>query len=159
MHKKRNIKTNTYLQGLRPISNTIPRGLRGIMRKGGHNFSNVVDNWTKIVGKKISDSCYPLKINASKHIENGVLTLMVKHGKEIEIEYERMNIIDKINSFFGYKYLKAIKLNILNQINRDNKKLKTKKNLEKKFEINEIKNHDLKKNLQTLIKAYNEKTK
>ena len=52
MHKKKNIKTNTYLQGLRPISNTIPRGLRGILKKGGHNFSNVVDNWNTIVGKK-----------------------------------------------------------------------------------------------------------
>ena len=39
----------------------------------------------------------------------------------------------------------------------NNKKLITKKNLEKKFEINEIKDHELKKNLQTLVKAYNEK--
>ena len=157
MHKKKNIKTNTYLQGLRPISNTIPRGLRGILKKGGHNFSYIVDNWNTIVGKKISDNCYPIKINASKHIKNGVLTLMVKHGKETEIEYERMNIIDKINSFFGYKYIEAIKLNVMNHLNNNKKKFINKKNLEKKFEINEIKNHELKKNLQSLIKAYNEK--
>ena len=157
MHKKKNIKTNTYLQGLRPISNTIPRGLRGILKKGGHNFSYIVDNWNTIVGKKISDNCYPIEINASKHIENGVLTLMVKHGKETEIEYERMNIIDKINSFFGYKFIKAIKLNIIYHLNNNKEKFINKKNLEKKFEINEIKDHELKKNLQTLIKAYNEK--
>ena len=157
MHKKKNIKTTNYLQGLRPISSTIPRGLRGILKKGGHNFSNVVDNWTKIVGKKISDNCYPIKINASKHVENGVLTLMVKHGKELDVEYEKMNILDKINSFFGYKYLKSIKLNIMNHINKNNKKFIAKKNLEEKFEIENIKNHELKKNLQTLIKAYNEK--
>ena len=157
MHKKKNIRTNTYLQGLRPISNTIPRGLRGILKKGGHNFSYVVDNWNIIVGKKISDNCYPIKINASKHLENGVLTLMVKHGKETEIEYERMNIIDKINSFFGYKFIKAIKLNIIYHLNNNKEKFINKKNLEKKFEINEIKDHELKKNLQTLIKAYNEK--
>ena len=82
---------------------------------------------------------------------------MVKHGKETEIEYERMNIIDKINSFFGYKYIKAIKLNIINHLNNNKEKFINKKNLEKKFEINEIKDHELKKNLQTLIKAYNEK--
>ena len=157
MHKKKNIKSNTYLQGLRPISNIIPRGLRGIIKKGGYNFSSVVDNWTKIVGKRISDNCYPIKVNASKNIENGILTLMVKHGKELEIEYERMNIIDKINSFFGYKYLKTIKLNIINHMSNNDKKFITKKISETKFQINKIKNHDLKKNLQTLIKAYNEK--
>ena len=82
---------------------------------------------------------------------------MVKHGKETEIEYERMNIIDKINSFFGYKYIEAIKLNVMNHLNNNKKKFINKKNLEKKFVINEIKNHELKKNLQSLIKAYNEK--
>ena len=126
MHKKKNIKTNTYLQGLRPISNTIPRGLRGILKKGGHNFSNVVDNWNTIVGKKISDNCYPIKINASKHVENGVLTLMVKHGKETEIEYERMNIIDKINSIssFELEYFEIRDSKFLEKIDFRDKKQK-----------------------------------
>ena len=62
-----------------------------------------------------------------------------------------------LNSFFGYRYIKAIKLNIINHLNNNKEKFINKKNLEKKFEINEIKDHELKKNLQTLIKAYNEK--
>ena len=157
MHKKKNIKTNNYLQGLRPISSTLPRGLRGILKKRGHNFSSVVDNWTKIVGQKISKNCYPVKINDTRHIKNGVLTLMVKHGKELDIEYERMNIIDKINSFFGYKYLKSLKLNIINLKKNKNTKTLIKKNLEKNFDISNIRNDDLKRNLQILIEAYNEK--
>ena len=157
MHKKKNSKTNNYLQGLRPISSTLPRGLRGILKKRGYNFSSVVDNWTKIVGQKISNNCYPVKMNNLRHKENGVLTLMVKHGKELDIEYERMNIIDKINSFFGYKYLKSIKLNIINLKKKKNMRTVNKRNLDKNFEINSIINDDLKKNLQILIKAYNEK--
>ena len=63
----------------------------------------------------------------------------------------------KLILFFGYKFIKAIKLNIINHLNNNKAKFINKKNLEKKFEINEIKDHELKKNLQTLIKAYNEK--
>ena len=157
MHNKNNNKTQTYIQGLRPFSNSIPKTLKKHLRKGGYNYSNIVDNWTRMVSKKISDACYPIKVKMGKEMRNGTLILNVLHGKEIEVEYEKNEIKDKINSFFGYKYLKAIKLNIINQINKNNKKLITKKNLEKKFEINEIKNHELKKNLQTLVKAYNEK--
>ena len=74
MHKNNNIKTRSFLQGLRPFSSTIPRGLK-ILRKGGYNFSSIVDNWTKIIGKDISSKYYPLKIKNNKEFDNGVVFL------------------------------------------------------------------------------------
>ena len=31
-------------------------------------------------------------------------------GNELEIEYSKSEIIDKVNSFFGYKFLNSLKL-------------------------------------------------
>lgn len=159
MHKNNNIKTRSFLQGLRPFSSTIPRGLKKILRKGGYNFSSIVDNWTKIIGKDISSKCYPLKIKNNKEFDNGVVFLNVLHGKELEIEYEKKNIMDKINSFFGYEIIKNIKLKIV----RANKKMKDKKeilnnsNSKLKSKLKQVKDPELKKTLDKLIQAYEKK--
>ena len=60
MHSKNNNKSQTFIQGLRPFSSSIPKTLKKHLRKGGYNYSNIVDNWTKMVSKKIADACYPL---------------------------------------------------------------------------------------------------
>ena len=63
MHNKNNNnKTQTYIQGLRPFSSSIPQSLKKHIRKGGFNYSNIVDNWTNMVSKKISDACYPITV-------------------------------------------------------------------------------------------------
>ena len=40
--------------------------------------------------------------NGKRNEEMEHLVLNVIHGKEMEVEYEKKEIIDKINSFFGY---------------------------------------------------------
>ena len=76
MHNKNNNKTHTYIQGLRPFSSSIPKTLKKHLRKGGYNYSNIVDNWTKMVSKEISDNCYPLTVKMGKEsaiYDGGVL--------------------------------------------------------------------------------------
>ena len=94
MHNKNNNKTKTFIQGLRPFSSSIPKTLRKHLKKGGYNFSNIVDNWTKIVSEKISDACYPITVKMGKEMKDGVLVLNVIHGREIEIEYKKNEIMD-----------------------------------------------------------------
>ncbi len=159
MHKNNNIKTRSFLQGLRPFSSTIPRGLKKILRKGGYNFSSIVDNWTKIIGKDISSKCYPLKIKNNKEFDNGVVFLNVLHGKELEIEYEKKNIMDKINSFFGYEIIKIIKLKIVraNEKMKDKKEILNNSNSKLKSKLKQVKDPELKKTLDKLIQAYEKK--
>ena len=161
MHNKNNNKTQTYIQGLRPFSNSIPKTLKKHLRKGGYNYSNIVDNWTKMVNKKISDACYPITVRMGKDMKNGSLVLNVTHGKEMEIEYEKKNIIEKINSFFGYNCISNIILKI-----SQFKKIKQKRILPKikdidmiEKKIDKVNNKDLKSSLNNFLKAYNEKTK
>ena len=87
------------MQGLRPIANLIPKDLKRIIKKGGYNFNSLVDKWTVIVGKEISSCSYPIDLKIGRDLKNGTVFLNVQHGKEVDIEYNKKNIIDKINSF------------------------------------------------------------
>ena len=159
MHNKNNNKTQTYIQGLRPFSSSIPKTLKKHLRKGSYNYSNIIDNWTRIVSKKISDACYPVTVKMGKKFENGNLVLNVMHGKELDVEYEKNEIIDKINSFFGYNCISKVTLKIVqNKIIEKNKiftKIKDLDKIEKNLE--KVNNEQLKSSLNALLKAYNGK--
>jgi hypothetical protein len=161
MHSKNNNKTLTFIQGLKPFSSSIPKTLKKHLRKGGYNYSNIVDNWTKMVSKKISDACYPITVKMGKEMKDGTLVLNVIHGKEIEIEYEKKQIIDKINSFFGYNCISHVTLKIVQDKIKLNKKVFPKINELSKIEEKMIKvnNKDLKNSLNNFLKAYNERNK
>ena len=151
-----------YLQGLRPFSNSIPKTLKKYIRKGGYNYSNIVDNWTKMVSKKISDACYPTTVKMGKDMKDGNLILNVVHGKEMEVEYEKKEIIDKINSFFGYNCISHVTLKIVQEtLNKKNKKVFPKiKNFSRIDEkMKKISNNELKSSLNNFLKAFNERNK
>ena len=161
MHKKNNNKSISFIQGLRPFSSSIPKTLKKHLRKGGYNYSNIVDNWTRMVSKKISDACYPVTVKIGKEMRNGTLVLNVIHGKEVFVEYEKNEIIDKINSFFGYKLIKNLTLKIIqDKISDKNKILPKIRNLKKIEEkMDKVDNIQLKNSLNQFLKAYNERDK
>ena len=161
MHFKNNNKTQTFIQGLRPFSSSIPKTLKKHLRKGGYNYSNIVDNWTKMVSKKISDACYPITVKMGKEMREGTLILNVIHGKEMEIEYEKNEIIDKINSYFGYNCIGQVTLKIVqDKIGINGKVFPKIKNLSKIEEkMNKVKNEELKSSLNNFLKAFNERNK
>jgi hypothetical protein len=161
MHSKNNNKTLTFIQGLRPFSSSIPKTIRKHIRKGGYNYSNIVDNWTKMVSKKISGACYPTTVKMGKEMRDGTLILNVIHGEELEIEYEKREIIDKINNFFGYNCIGNIKLKIVQDKIKYSKKFFPKINNPSKIEerMNKVNDHQLKSSLNNFLKAFNERNK
>ena len=150
-----------FIQGLRPFSSSIPKTLKKHLRKGGYNYSNIVDNWTKMVSKKISDACYPLTVKMGKEMREGTLILNVIHGKEMEVEYEKQEIIDKINSFFGYNCISQVTLKIVQDTIKTNEKVFPKiKNFSKIEEkMNKVSDDGLKSSLNNFLKAFNERNK
>ena len=161
MHSKNNNKTQQFIQGLRPFSSSIPKTLKKHLRKGGYNYSNIVDNWTKMVSKKISDACYPITVKMGKDMKDGDLVLNVIHGKELEVEYEKNEIMDKINSFFGYRCISHVTLKITQDDISLRKKILPKiKNFSKiEQKMKTINNYELKLSLNNFIKAFNERNK
>ena len=161
MHNKDNNKSKNFIQGLRPFSSSIPKTLKKHLKKGGYNYSSIVDNWTKMVNKKISDSCYPITVKMGREMKDGTLVLNVLHGKELEIEYAKKEIIDKINSFFGYDCISQITLKIVQEKIKPKMNQFTKiKNFSKiKEKIDKVNNNELKSSLNNFLKAFNEKNK
>ena len=159
MHsKKDNNKGNTFIQGLRPFSKSIPLGLKKLLKKGSYNFSSIVDNWAKMVGTELSDACYPCTIKMGKEMNNGTLVLNVIHGNELTVEYSKQEIIEKINSFFGFKCIKNVKLKVVREREIPKQKMlidRLKKNYNNK--LNNVNNENLKNSLNKLIEAYNAK--
>ena len=98
MHYKQNNKeSKTYVQGLRAFGNTLPRGVRGILKKNGYNYSEIISKWSMLVGKDISNCSYPQSIKMKKGNSNGTLVLGIKRGDEIHIEYSKKKIIGKFS--------------------------------------------------------------
>jgi hypothetical protein len=162
MHSKNNSnKSRNFIQGLRPFSSSVPKNLKKYLKKGGYNYSNIVDNWTKIVNKKISDACYPVTIKTNREMKDGILILNVIHGKELEIEYEKNNIIDKINSFFGYNCIGHVNLRIIEKklTNKQSQFIKIKNVSQINEKIDKVKNNQLKNSLNNFLKAFNDRSK
>ena len=71
----------------------------------------------------------------------------------------KKKIIDKINTYFGYSFIKNIHVKIINMKFKDSSKNKTTKINKKNFinNLKKIENINLKNKLEKLITAYNEK--
>ena len=158
MHSKNNNKSQTFIQGLRPFSSSIPKTLKKHLRKGGYNYSNIVDNWTKMVSKKIADACYPITVKMGKEMREGTLVLNVIHGKELEVEYEKNEIMDKINSFFGYKCISNVVLKIVQDTVKPKKNFPKIKDFSKiEDKMSKVNDETLKSSLNNFLKAFNER--
>ena len=152
-HKQNNKEIRTYVQGLRSFGNTLPRNVKSILKKNGYNYSEIISKWNSLVGKDISNSCFPKSIKMSRENKNGTLILSVERGNEIIAEYSKKEIMNKINSYFGYKLIDQIRLQTYNSKNEKEKKQNILSKSSKKFEkkINEIKNKDIRNSLFQLL--------
>ena len=156
MHYKQNNKeSKTYVQGLRPFGSTLPRGIKGILKKNGYNFSEIINKWKKLVGSEISDCTFPKSIRMTKGDSKGRLVLGVKRGNEIKVEYSKNEILNKINSFFGYSLIEEIKLESYNAELKKNKKNKLNLDRKLKKKVYEIKNKNIKDSLSKLLDIIN----
>ena len=147
------------IQGLKTVSNSLPRGLKTILKKGGHNYSSIIYNWSSLVGKKISSVCYPTSVKTDRELKNGILVLNVFHGDQVLVEYSKKDIIDKINTFFGYQFIKNIRIVLIKEKIEKKRRYDFNENqkarLQKKVE--KIGDSNLKKNVIDLINVFNRK--
>ena len=152
---------NKSIQGLRSFKDTLPTSIKKIIKKKGHIFSETLNNWKYIVGNELFQICYPKSFKNSNKFGVSTLQVMVKRGHEIDLEYSKMKIIDKMNSFFGYAVVEQLKF-----INFDNTQTKFKKIKENNNsvtnnrytdKIKDIKNDKIKKSLLELTKIFKQR--
>jgi hypothetical protein len=147
------------IQGLRSFKNTLPPKVKRILDKKGHMYSKTLDNWKYIVGDELFKVCYPKSFKTSNKLGGSYLNIMVKRGNEVDLEYSKKNIINKMNAYFGYEAVKNIRLNTFEgeceKINEKKVVNATKREHIKK--IDNIKNDKIKKSLLELSKIYKPK--
>ena len=160
MEFKHNTKQrNKTIQGLRSFKDTLPKNIKKILNKKGHIYSQTLENWRYIVGNELFEVCYPKSFKSLNRLRASCLIIMVKRGHEVDVEYSKKLIINKMKSFFGYNIVEEIKLITFED---DMKKVIKKKidNLAKKDHIEKIstiKNLKIKNSLVELAKSYKKK--
>ena len=97
---KQRIRT---IQGLRSFKDALPTNVRKIIKKKGRIYSETLDNWRYIVGDDLFKVCYPKSFKSSNKLSSSILNIMVKRGHEVDTEYSKNLIVEKMNKFFGYK--------------------------------------------------------
>ena len=103
MRSRNNTKQrNRVIQGLRSFKDTLPKNIKRIIIKKGHIFSETLNNWKYIVGDDLFRVCYPKSFKNSNKLGASCLLVMVKRGHEVDMEYSKKRILDKMNSYFGY---------------------------------------------------------
>ena len=162
MSFKNNIKQrNRSFQGLRSFKDTLPTNIKKIIKKKGHIFSETLNNWKYIVGNEIFQICYPKSFKNSNKLGVSTLHVMVKRGHEIDLEYSKKEIMDKMNSLFGYTVVEKLKL-----ISFDDAQTKFKKVVQNEnrvtnsmyaVKIKNIKNDKIKKSLLELSKLFKQR--
>tara|TARA_Y100000591_G_C21473963_1_gene517079 strand:+ start:60 stop:542 length:483 start_codon:yes stop_codon:yes gene_type:complete len=160
MQFKNNSKQRN-VQGLRSFSDTLPKNVKKIINKKGHIYSETLNNWKYIVGEDLFKFSYPKSFKNSNRFGISTLLVMVKRGHEVDVEYSKKKILDKMNSFFGYPVVEKLKFisfdndqnNFISQKNKtDNVTIKKYQN-----KINNIKNDKIKKSLIELTKVFKQK--
>ena len=160
MNFKYNTKQrNKTIQGLRSFKYTLPTKVRRIIEKKGHIYSKTLDNWRFIVGDDLFKVCFPKSFKSSNKLSGGSLNIMVKRGHEVDTEYSKKIVIEKINKFFGYKVIEKIKLITFegDQQKFNKKKINTSKKNDYLEQISVIKNDKIKNSLIELSKYFNKK--
>ena len=159
--KKYTKQRNQSIQGLRSFKDTLPKNIKKVINKRGQIYSETLNNWKYIVGDDLFKVCYPKSYKNSNKFGVSTLLIMVKRGHEVDLEYSKKEIMNRMNNFFGETVIERIKLTSFN----DEKKITTKKtesnfnetNIRYEEKIKNVKNEKIKKSLLELTKVFKEK--
>jgi hypothetical protein len=159
--KKYTKQRSSSIQGLRSFKDTLPKNIKKVINKKGHIYSETLNNWKYIVGENLFNICYPKSFKNSNKFGVSTLLVMVKRGNEVDLEYSKKEIMNKMNSFFGYSVVENLKLTsfddekIFPKIEKINDQNVTNDKYQKK--IKDVKNEKIKNSLLELSKVFKEK--
>ena len=153
----------------------VPKTIGDSLKKINRDFSNkygkieylIITKWPKIVGQFFANHSEPNKISRIPDGENDTgdviysnyLHINVSPAAAVEFQHFKDKIIDKINSYFGYKAISNIRLkqNFIPKKNYTKKQNSIKNISLGKSDIKNINNKELEKSLEKLIQSINKK--
>lgn len=96
----------------RPLSRMIDRLTKSMLGRQGFAHGAIVTKWPDIVGQDMARHTQPEKIVFSRDgVSGGTLHLRCESGAQAtEIQHLEPQILERINTFFGYKAVVRVKL-------------------------------------------------
>ena len=140
------------------IGTNVTKIVKPLISKRGFGNSEIINNWVNIVGDKLAQNITPQKISYNRNSNvDGVLLLRVNSSSvALEIQYIEKQIVNKINTYFGFSAIGRIKI-IQGPIPAPEKKIankiKTVANIDKielERKLNSVKDPDLRLALAAL---------
>ncbi len=147
------------IQGLRSFKNSLPKNIKKVISKKGHIYSETLDNWRYIVGDELFKICFPKSFKHSNRLGSSYLSIMVKRGHEVDLEYSKKLILDKLNSYLGYNAVEKLKFISFEgeEVQKKEKNIKNATNSKYKEKISSIRNDKIKKSLIEMSKYFKKK--
>lgn len=113
----------------RAIGSFLPGLTRKVFEKYGFSTADLLTNWPEIVGDELARHTAPQRLKwprqydetASSEANEGrnrqrsrpqgaTLLLMVDGGRALDVQYQARQIVERVNAFFGYRAIAAIKI-------------------------------------------------
>ena len=141
------MKKNRSFSTLKPIHTLLPENLKKLIKNHPtSNYENLKKSWKKIVGENLSKKCELVKVK--KYNSENSIFLKVDRNYLIDVDYSRDEIIEKVNSFLGFKFASKILINI--KENKSPQGVKKGLKLNKKMEnlIDSLNDEELKNKLK-----------
>ena len=141
------MKKNRSFSTLKPIHTLLPENLKKLIKNHPtSNYENLKKSWKKIVGENLSKKCELVKVQ--KYNSENSIFLKVDRNCLIDVDYSRDEIIEKVNSFLGFKFASKILINI--KENKSPQGVKKGLKLNKKMEnlIDSLNDEELKNKLK-----------
>ena len=162
MQYKNNTKQRfNAIQGLRSLKDTLPKNVKKVINNRGQVYSEILNNWKIIAGESLFKVCYPKSFRSSNKFGTSTLLVMVQRGKEVDLEYSKKEIIDRMNNFFGKTVVEKIKFTSFDAeekiVNREEKLNPNETKDKFNSKIKNVKNDKIKKSLMELTKVFREK--
>ncbi len=104
MSKSRNAK------GLRAVATSVDKIVRPIWRKRGLAETSLVADWPAIVGPDLANQSHPQRLVRRRDDSGGTLHLVVAGPLALELQHLAPQVIERINTYFGYRAVARISL-------------------------------------------------
>jgi len=106
------VPSETRTRWAKPVAQSIDRLTKGLLGKHGFTHGVIATKWPDIVGENMARHTQPEKIVFSRDgVTGGTLHLKTDSGAyATQLQHQEPQIIERINTFFGYKAVVRIKL-------------------------------------------------
>lgn len=112
----------------KPLARFVPTLTKMVFQKFGFSSASLIAEWDNIVGRPLSEQCVPERLKwprrAHHNNQNGetadvaeqqrahgaTLVLRTDAAYALEIEYASQQILERINAYFGYQAITALRL-------------------------------------------------